>query len=58
MAIREGEIAVGRYDGIVQIIDMSAFVAEQRTNVREWKTGKLMTPIENEYVPADWNVAG
>src|SRR6516162_2510135 len=29
---------------IVQIIDMSAFVAEQRPNVHEWKSGKLMTP--------------
>lgn len=38
---------------IVQIIDMSAFVAEQRSNVHEWKCGKLVTPVENVYVPAD-----
>jgi hypothetical protein len=37
---------------IVQIIDISAFVAEQRANVREWTNGKLITPIESEYVPA------
>lgn len=38
---------------IVQIIDMSAFVAEQRSNVPEWKSGKLMTPVEHVYAPAD-----
>jgi hypothetical protein len=42
---------------IVQIIDMSLFVAEQRSNVHEWKNGKLSTPIENVYVPADPHVA-
>jgi hypothetical protein len=41
---------------IVQIIDMSAFVAEQRSNVHEWKNGTLITPIEHVYVPADANV--
>jgi hypothetical protein len=41
---------------IIQIIDMSAFVAEQRSNVHQWKTGKLMTPIERVYLPADPNV--
>jgi hypothetical protein len=38
---------------IVQIIDISAFVAEQRENVHDWKVGKLMTPIERVYAPAD-----
>jgi Domain of unknown function (DUF4291) len=38
---------------IVQIIDMSAFVAQQRVNVRDWKNGKLITPLERVYVPAD-----
>jgi hypothetical protein len=37
---------------IVQITDMSAFVAEQRANVGEWKNGKLITPFESVYVPA------
>ena len=37
---------------IVQITDMSAFVAEQRVNVSEWKNGKLITPFESVYVPA------
>src|SRR5271157_2322278 len=35
---------------IVQIIDMSAFVAEQRSYVHEWKSGKLITPVESVYV--------
>jgi hypothetical protein len=38
---------------IVQIIDISAFVAEQRANVHDWKAVKLMTPIERVYAPAD-----
>jgi hypothetical protein len=42
---------------IVQIIDMSAFVTEQRANFREWNNGKLITPIERVYIPADPNVA-
>ncbi len=42
---------------IVQIIDMSAFVAEQRSNIHDWKSGTLVTPIENVYVPADPHVA-
>jgi hypothetical protein len=37
---------------IVQILDMSAFVAEQRPNVADWATGKLITPTEDVYVPA------
>ena len=42
---------------IVQIIDMSAFVAEQRSNVHDWRTGKLITPSERVYLPADLNAA-
>jgi hypothetical protein len=42
---------------IVQIIDMSAFVAEQRPNVHTWMTGKLRTPAEHVYLPADPKVA-
>ena len=38
---------------IVQILDMSEFVAEQRANVRQWQNGKLLTPLESVYVPAD-----
>lgn len=41
---------------ILQIVDMTAFVAEQRPNVHEWRTGKLMTPSECVYMPADPNV--
>ncbi len=39
----------------VQIIDMSAFVAEQRANIHDWRTGKLMTPSERVYVPGNPN---
>jgi hypothetical protein len=38
---------------IVQIIDMSAFVAEQRSNICEWKNGTLITPLEHVYVSAN-----
>jgi hypothetical protein len=37
---------------IIQILDMSAFAAEQRSHVHEWKSGKLITPMENVYIPA------
>ncbi len=38
---------------IVQIIDMSAFMSEQRANVGDWRSGKLLTPVEHVYVPAN-----
>jgi Domain of unknown function (DUF4291) len=38
---------------IVQIVDMTAFVADQRPNIREWQNGKLMTPTEYVYVPGN-----
>ena len=38
---------------IVQIIDMSAFVAEQRPNVADWESGGLLTPLEKVFIPAD-----
>jgi hypothetical protein len=42
---------------VVQIINMSVFVAEHRSNLHEWKTGKLMTPSERVYRPVDPNGA-
>jgi hypothetical protein len=42
---------------IVQVIDISTFVAEQRSSLHEWKTGKLMTPCERVYLPADPDAA-
>lgn len=42
---------------IAEIIDMSAFVAEQRSNIHEWRNGGLVTPIEQVYVPPDSGVA-
>jgi hypothetical protein len=38
---------------VVQILDMSAFVASQRSNIGDWQSGKLITPVENVYVPAN-----
>jgi hypothetical protein len=40
---------------IVQVIDMTAFVADQRSNVGHWRNGKLITPVEEIYVPANLN---
>ncbi len=42
--------AFGQHE-IVEIIDMSEFVAEQRTNIRDWNSGQLQTPIERIYTP-------
>lgn len=41
----------------VEIIDVSEFVAEQRTNMSGWQTGTLMTPVERVYVPDDQQIA-
>jgi len=38
---------------IVEIIDMSEFVAEQRSYIANWKNGKLITPTEDVYVAGD-----
>src|SRR5262249_13577776 len=40
---------------ILQVIDMSAFVADQRENVGDWRSGKLLTPVEDVYVPRNPN---
>jgi hypothetical protein len=40
---------------ILEILDMSAFVSEQRANVSSWRSGKLITPVEDVYVPANPN---
>lgn len=37
---------------IVEIIDMSEFVAEQRVFIGDWRSGKLVTPAERVYVPS------
>ena len=44
--------AYGR-DEPIEIIDMSAFVTEQRAHISDWKSGSLMTPEEQVYVPVD-----
>ena len=38
---------------IVEIIDMSEFVAAQRSNVNKERIGELMTPLERTYWPAE-----
>lgn len=38
---------------IVEIIDLSAFVSEQRSNVTPERIAELVTPIEREYIPVD-----
>ena len=42
---------------IVEIIDMSRFVAEQRRLAKSWKDGMLDTPVENVYLPPQQDVA-
>ncbi|MCA9265094.1 MAG: DUF4291 domain-containing protein [Planctomycetales bacterium] len=48
--------AYGKREAI-EIIDMSDFVAEQRANLDDWKSGALMTPCESVYVPTDATIA-
>jgi len=48
--------AYGKCEAI-EIIDVSDFVAEQRTNMSGWQTGTLMTPVERVYVPDDQRIA-
>lgn len=41
---------------LLEVIDMSDFIAEQRQHIRDWKNGTngtLLTPTENVYVSAD-----
>jgi len=42
---------------IVEIIDISEFVAEQRTRAGNWQSGGLHTPVEQVYVPTDLRIA-
>jgi len=41
---------------LIEVIDMTAFVADQRANASTWRDGRLMTPDERVYVPADANL--
>lgn len=42
---------------IAEIVDVSEFVAEQRKNISNWKSGALQTPVEHVYLPADPEIA-
>lgn len=42
---------------ILEIIDLSRFVAEQRAHVANWKDGTLIMPVESEYPLTDRAVA-
>jgi hypothetical protein len=48
--------AFGKREAI-EIIDVSKFVAKQRSNISGWQTGTLMTPAECVYTPADQRIA-
>ena len=38
---------------LVEVIDMSDFIAEQRQHIGDWKNGTLLTPTESVYVSVD-----
>lgn len=42
---------------LVEVIDMTAFVAEQRPHAATWPSGRLITPDERVYVPTDPGIA-
>jgi hypothetical protein len=42
---------------VVEIIDMSDFVAQQRDFIGDWRSGKLLTPSEQVYVPSSLSAA-
>lgn len=48
--------AYGKREAL-EIIDVSDFVAQQRGKVANWKSGELLTPSEEAYVPKDRSVA-
>ena len=52
LGLRGGFLEAYSKREIVQIIDMTSFVAEQRSYIADWKGGKLMTPRETVYIPA------
>ena len=57
LGLRGGTLEAYGKREIVQIIDMSAFVAEQRSNIQDWENGSLLSPVEQVYVPADPAIA-
>ena len=50
LGLRGASLEVYGKREILQIIDMSGFVAEQRMNMADWKSGRLITPTEAVYV--------
>src|SRR5262249_46694312 len=51
--------ALGDYGkrAIVETVDMSDFVAEQRKRATNWQSGELETPVETVYIPDDPQIA-
>ena len=48
--------AYGKCEAL-EVIDVSDFVTQQRDNAANWNSGKLLTPIEEAYVPKDRSIA-
>jgi hypothetical protein len=42
---------------IIEVIDMSEFVAQQRPKATNWTNGELQTPVGQVYVPSSENTA-
>ena len=45
-------LTISTTDEIVDIIDMSSVICEQRPNIGDWERGTLATPEEGVYHPA------
>lgn len=41
----------------IEIIDISEFVAQQRENIADWESGRLLAPVEHTYMPANAETA-
>ena len=48
--------AYGKHEAL-EIINVSDFLAEQRGKIAKWKSGELLTPAEETYVPTDPSIA-
>ncbi|MEM1068048.1 MAG: DUF4291 domain-containing protein [Planctomycetota bacterium] len=53
LGLRGGALEAFGKREVVEILDVSQFVAKQRENSGDWKSGTLMTPTERVYYPKD-----